>query len=180
MDPVELAVRQWLDEGREVLLLDTRNRFEVGLGTFKGAADLKITSFSQFPQATEPLLEKWKDKPIVSFCTGGIRCEKAAPLLLKQGFRQVWQLDGGILKYFERCGGAHYEGECFVFDKRVALGPDLEPTGTAQCYACQAVLTPAEQQSPDYVFGEHCPHCVNRVNLANGSGDTTQQEQFAA
>jgi UPF0176 protein len=156
-------LKQWLDEGREVLLLDTRNQFEVGLGTFRGAADLKITSFSQFPEATAALLEQWQDKPIVSFCTGGIRCEKAAPLLLQQGFRQVWQLDGGILKYFERCGGAHYEGECFVFDKRVALGPDLEPSGTAQCYACQAVLSTQEQASPDYVFGKHCPHCLNGV-----------------
>jgi UPF0176 protein len=161
LSPEEL--KRWLDEGREVLLLDTRNQFEVELGTFRGAADLHITSFSQFPEATEALLEQWQDKPIVSFCTGGIRCEKAAPLMLKQGFRQVWQLDGGILKYFERCGGAHYEGECFVFDKRVALGPDLEPTGTAQCYACQAVLSPEEQASADYVFGKHCPHCVNGI-----------------
>ena len=152
-------LRQWLDEGREVLLLDTRNQFEVDLGTFEGAACLKLKSFSEMTAALPAIDEKWKDKPVVTFCTGGIRCEKAAPLLIKEGFSEVYQLDGGILKYFERCGGAHFQGECFVFDKRVALGPDLEPTGTAQCYACQAVLTPDEQQSSDYEFGVRCPHC---------------------
>ena len=157
ISPREL--KQWLDEGREVLLLDTRNRFEVELGTFEGAADLKLKSFSEMSAALPAIAESWKDKPVVTFCTGGIRCEKAAPLLIKEGYRQVYQLDGGILKYFERCGGAHYRGECFVFDKRVALGPNLQPTGTAQCYACQAVLTPEEQQSPLYVFGQSCPHC---------------------
>jgi UPF0176 protein len=153
------TLKAWLDEGREVLLLDTRNQFEVKLGTFKGAVELELKSFSDMSEKLPSLDPQWKDKPVVTFCTGGIRCEKAAPLLIKEGFGEVYQLDGGILKYFERCGGAHYQGECFVFDKRVALGPDLEPTGTAQCYACQAVLTPAEQQSPDYAFGLHCPHC---------------------
>jgi len=156
------TLRQWLDEGREVLLLDTRNRFEVELGTFVGAADLKLKSFSDMSAALPAIDTGWKDKPVVTFCTGGIRCEKAAPLLMKEGYSEVYQLDGGILKYFEHCGGAHYRGECFVFDKRVALGPDLQPTGTAQCYACQAVLTPEQQTSPDYQYGLHCPHCKAR------------------
>ena len=156
------TLKQWLDEGREVLLLDTRNQFEVKLGSFEGAADLKLKSFSEMTASLPVIDAGWKNKPVVTFCTGGIRCEKAAPLLIKEGYREVYQLDGGILKYFERCGGAHYRGECFVFDKRVALGPDLQPTGTAQCYACQAVLTPEEQVSPDYQFGLHCPHCKKR------------------
>ncbi len=156
------TLKQWLDEGREVLLLDTRNQFEVKLGSFEGAADLKLKSFSEMTAALPAIDAGWKNKPVVTFCTGGIRCEKAAPLLIKEGYREVYQLDGGILKYFERCGGAHYRGECFVFDKRVALGPDLQPTGTAQCYACQAVLTPEEQTSPDYQLGLHCPHCKER------------------
>ena len=156
------ALKQWLDEGREVLLLDTRNKFEVDVGTFDNALELNLKSFSEMSATLGMIDEKWKNLPVVSFCTGGIRCEKAAPLLMHEGFRDVYQLDGGILKYFEKCGGAHYHGECFVFDKRVALSPDLAPSGMAQCYACQAVLTPEEQTSPDYVFGEHCPYCAQR------------------
>ena len=146
----------------EVLLLDTRNKFEVDVGTFDNALELNLKSFSEMSATLGMIDEKWKNLPVVSFCTGGIRCEKAAPLLMHEGFRDVYQLDGGILKYFEKCGGAHYHGECFVFDKRVALSPDLAPSGMAQCYACQAVLTPEEQTSPDYVFGEHCPYCAQR------------------
>ena len=153
-------LKQWLDEGRDVLLLDTRNGFEVALGTFDGAANLHLKSFSELPAASAGIDPRWKERPVVTFCTGGIRCEKAAPLLVKEGFREVYQLDGGILNYFEECGGAHYSGECFVFDKRVALGPDLLPTGTAQCYACQSVLTPEDQQRPEYVFGKACHHCA--------------------
>ncbi len=156
------TLKQWLDEGREVLLLDTRNGFEVSLGSFDGAIGLDIKSFSDFPAATAHIDSQWRDRPVVTFCTGGIRCEKAAPLMIKEGFHEVYQLDGGILKYFEQCGGAHFHGECFVFDKRVALGPDLQPTGTGQCYACQAVLTPEEQTSSDYAYGVCCPYCRNR------------------
>ena len=84
-----------------------------------------------------------KDIPMVSFCTGGVRCEKAAPLLEREGFREVYQLDGGILKYFEECGGSHYEGECFVFDKRVGVDPALQETGSQLCFACQEPLKAA-------------------------------------
>jgi UPF0176 protein len=157
LDPREL--KRWLDEGRELLLLDTRNRFEVELGTFDSAVGLDLNSFSQLPRAAERIDPRWKERPVVTFCTGGIRCEKAAPLLIDLGFRKAVQLDGGILGYFEDCGGAHFSGECFVFDKRVALDSGLKQTGTTQCYACQAVLTVAEQHSPDYVLGIACPHC---------------------
>jgi UPF0176 protein len=152
-------LKRWLDEGRELLLLDTRNRFEVELGTFAGAASLELNSFSELPRAAERIDPRWKERPVITFCTGGIRCEKAAPLLIDLGFRQVVQLDGGILRYFEDCGGAHFSGECFVFDKRVALDSGLMQTGTTQCYVCQAVVTVAEQHSPDYVLGLSCPHC---------------------
>ena len=154
------TLKAWLDEGREVVLLDTRNDFEVGLGTFENALDLKITSFGDFPAAVARL--ELAGKTVVSFCTGGIRCEKAAPLLIANGLRDVYQLEGGILKYFEDCGGAHWRGECFVFDKRVALGSDLRETGTTQCYACQAVVSPEEQRSDEYVLGESCPHCKTK------------------
>jgi UPF0176 protein len=146
-----------------VVLLDTRNQFEVDLGSFEKARSLGLQSFSDFAQASAALGEELKDKTIVTFCTGGIRCEKAAPLLISRGFRHVWQLDGGILKYFEACGGAHYRGECFVFDKRVAVDDALRETGTVQCYVCQAVLTGAERQSPQYELGVSCPHCDQRT-----------------
>lgn len=124
-------LKRLLDEGRAVVLLDTRNRFEVELGTFENALALGLKSFSDFPHATPALPEELKDQPIVAFCTGGIRCEKAAPWLISQGFREVYQLEGGILNYFEQCGAAHFRGECFVFDQRVALDPGLRQTGTA-------------------------------------------------
>ncbi|MEL6545258.1 MAG: rhodanese-like domain-containing protein, partial [Myxococcota bacterium] len=108
--PQEL--KRWLDEGRPVHLLDTRNRFEIDLGTFTGAVDPEIDNFRDFPEVVEQLRNRLDGAPIVTFCTGGIRCEKAAPYLLDHGFENVWQLDGGILKYFEECGGAHYDGEC--------------------------------------------------------------------
>ena len=127
--PQEL--KRWLDEGRAVVLLDTRNQFEVELGTFDNTLSLGLKSFSDFPGATPALPEALKDRPIVTFCTGGIRCEKAAPWLIRQGFRDVYQLDGGILNYFEKCGGAHFRGACFVFDERVALDPGLHATAGA-------------------------------------------------
>jgi len=123
--PVQL--KRWLDEGREVVLLDTRNAFEVDAGTFDNAMDLRLSSFGQFAQAADELDPALKDKTIVTFCTGGIRCEKAAPLLIGKGFRNVFQLDGGILQYFEECGAAYFKGRCFVFDQRVALDGNLEP-----------------------------------------------------
>ena len=128
--PQELKL--WLDQGRDIALLDTRNQFEVDLGSFEHALALGLKSFSDFPRAAPALADALKDRPVVTFCTGGIRCEKAAPWLLSQGFREVYQLDGGILNYFEHCGGAHFRGTCFVFDERVALDPALRETGIAQ------------------------------------------------
>ena len=120
-------LKRWLDEGREVVLLDTRNAFEVDAGTFDNALDLRLDSFGEFAEAADRLDPSLKDKTIVTFCTGGIRCEKAAPVLIAKGFRNVFQLDGGILQYFEECGDAHFKGRCFVFDQRVALDGNLQP-----------------------------------------------------
>ncbi len=152
-------LKRWLDEGRPIRLLDTRNDYEVDLGTFHGAEHLQIGHFRQFPDAISKLPAEAKREPLVMFCTGGIRCEKAGPLMEQAGFEQVYQLEGGILKYFEECGGAHYDGSCFVFDGRVALDPALQPTGNLLCFACQHVLTPEEVTSEKFVFGQHCPHC---------------------
>lgn len=126
-----LTLRQWLDEGRPVTLLDTRNDYEIELGTFRGALAPRIARFRDFPVALQRLPPELKQQPVVTFCTGGIRCEKAAPLLQREGFREVYQLDGGILKYFELCGGKHFEGECFVFDERVAVDAELQAQAPA-------------------------------------------------
>lgn len=153
------TLKQWLDEGREVTLLDTRNDYEVKLGTFKGAVPAGIDHFRDFPKAVAKLPEEMKKQPIVMFCTGGIRCEKAGPFMEREGFEEIYQLDGGILKYFEECGGDHYEGECFVFDQRVGVDPALSETGSSQCYVCQSPLTDEEQADERYEMGVSCPYC---------------------
>lgn len=115
------------DSGRRLVLLDTRNREEVAFGTFAGAVALPIDNFTELPEAIEPHRAEWKDATVVSFCTGGIRCEKAALWMRGAGIGNVAQLDGGILGYFENAGGIGYEGRCFVFDGRVAVDPQLMP-----------------------------------------------------
>jgi UPF0176 protein len=124
------TVKRWLDQGhddagRPVVTLDTRNAFEVDHGTFANAIDWRIDKFTEFPQALQDHKAELADKTVVSFCTGGIRCEKAAIYMRDAGLAHVYQLEGGILKYFEETGGAHYQGGCFVFDEREALGTDL-------------------------------------------------------
>jgi UPF0176 protein len=158
-------LKRWLDrghddEGRPVVMMDTRNAFEVDVGTFDNTIDYRIEKFSDFPAAVQQHRDELAGKTVVTFCTGGIRCEKAAIHMQEVGYERVYQLEGGILKYFEDVGGAHYDGDCFVFDRRTALNPKLEATPTATCYACRAVVTPREQLSPLYVYGESCPHCA--------------------
>jgi UPF0176 protein len=160
------TLKQWLDAGRPVTLLDTRNDYEIRLGTFKNALVPGIDHFRDFPAAVRRLPAELKDQPVVTFCTGGIRCEKAAPFLAREGFSNVFQLEGGILKYFETCGGAHYEGDCFVFDRRVGVDPQLQETDAVMCFACQMPLTAAEQRDPRYVPDISCPHCAPNQNIA--------------
>ena len=152
-------LKQWLDEGRKITLLDTRNDYEVKLGTFEGAIIPDIRTFREFPNAVRNLPEEMKEETVVMFCTGGIRCEKAGPFMEMEGFKNIYQLDGGILKYFEECGGDHYDGECFVFDQRVGVDPALQETDTAVCYACQAPLELKDQEDVRYVAGKTCPYC---------------------
>ena len=152
-------LKRWLDEGRPVTLLDTRNDYEVKLGTFKNAVTLDLDHFRNFPAAVGRLPEHLKREPIVMFCTGGIRCEKAGPYMESAGFEQIYQLEGGILKYFEDCGGEHYDGECFVFDQRVGLDPSLAPAESSLCFHCLTPLTLADQQDPRYVPPKSCPYC---------------------
>jgi UPF0176 protein len=131
------TLKQWLDEGRPITLFDTRNDYEVRLGTFRGAVPAKIDHFRDFPAAVAKLPPELKDQPIVMFCTGGIRCEKAGPYMEQAGFTQVHQLEGGILKYFETVGGAHFEGRCTVFDERRALTSDLAARATDPEIQCK-------------------------------------------
>jgi UPF0176 protein len=154
-------LKQWLDAGKDFLLLDTRNDYEIRLGTFTNAKHLNIKHFSDFPQALQTLDESLKEKTIVTCCTGGIRCEKAALVMQEQGFKEVYQLHNGILNYFAECGDAHYQGECFVYDRRVALNAKLEETGTTQCFACLSPVTVEEQQLSSYQVGSSCPNCVS-------------------
>lgn len=126
------TLKRWLDTGhddtgRPVVTLDTRNDFEADVGTFRNAIDWRIRKFTEFPEALQAHKQELAGKTVVSFCTGGIRCEKAAILMREAGVENVWQLDGGILKYFEESGHAHFDGECFVFDERRALDPALKP-----------------------------------------------------
>jgi UPF0176 protein len=126
-----VTLKRWLDQGHDdagtpVAMLDTRNAFEVDCGTFDGAIDWRIHKFTEFPAAVAAHRDELAGKTVVSFCTGGIRCEKAAILMRELGLTNVLQLDGGILQYFEDAGGAHYTGECFVFDERKALSPGLQ------------------------------------------------------
>ncbi|MES3022419.1 MAG: sulfurtransferase [Pseudomonadota bacterium] len=165
------TLKRWLDQGHDddgkpVVMMETRNAFEVDVGTFNNTIDYRIEKFSEFPEVIEQHREELAGKTIVTFCTGGIRCEKAAIHMKNIGYESVYQLDGGILKYFEDVGGAHYTGDCFVFDYRTALNPQLEPTTTVQCFVCRSVVTPREQLSPQYVYEVSCPHCAKPAAAA--------------
>ena len=165
------TLKAWLDRGhddagRPVVMLDTRNAFEIDVGTFDDALDYRIDKFSEFPEVIDANRADLEGKTVVSFCTGGIRCEKAAIHMKEIGIENVYQLEGGILKYFEEVGGAHYHGDCFVFDYRTALNPQLQPTENVTCFACRAVVTPEAQQSPSYVPGQSCPACAQAASAA--------------
>ena len=127
------TLKRWLDagcddEGRAVVMLDTRNGFEVDVGTFAGAVDYRIEKFSDFPERLKTRYREFDGRTVVAFCTGGIRCEKAAVYMREVGLEHVFQLDGGILNYFEKVGGAHYTANCFVFDERAAVNANLRPS----------------------------------------------------
>jgi UPF0176 protein len=172
------TLKRWLDQGHDdhgkpVVMVDTRNAFEVDVGTFDNTIDYRIDKFTEFPEVIAAHKDELAGKTVVTFCTGGIRCEKAAIHMQNIGYQDVYQLEGGILKYFEEVGGAHYTGDCFVFDYRTALNPQLEPSVTVQCFACRAVVTPRQQLSPDYVYGVSCPHCAPRQAAAGDAQVST-------
>ena len=147
----------------DVVVVDTRNQEEVRIGTFAGAIDPQTRSFSQFPDYVKSHLDPARHKKIAMFCTGGIRCEKASSYMLEQGFAEVFHLKGGILNYLEKVPEAEslWQGACFVFDRRIALGHGLvEASDLVLCGGCRTPLSEAERKDPDYEDGVCCPHCA--------------------
>lgn len=148
-----------------VLVVDTRNDYEVDIGTFKNAINPHTTTFREFPKFVADNLSQAKDKKIAMFCTGGIRCEKSTAYLLEQGFKHVYHLEGGILKYIEEIPESEslWQGECFVFDNRVTVNHNLEPGHFDQCHGCRHPLSIADRESQKYQAGVHCPHCYDAL-----------------
>ena len=165
----------------EVLLIDTRNDYEVGIGTFKNAVNPKTNAFQEFPQYVAQNLDKNTHKKVAMFCTGGIRCEKSTAYLKEQGFDEVYHLEGGILKYLEEVPSEEtlWEGECFVFDGRVAVNHDLEQGQYDQCYACRLPITQQDKQSEHYIQGVSCPHCYDKVSDEQRNRYLERQRQIA-
>ena len=168
----------------DTLLIDTRNTYEVAIGTFAGAIDPGMASFRDFPSWVErelgTLVAERKPRAIALFCTGGIRCEKATAYLQQQGFAGVHHLEGGILRYLEERpeAGSSWRGECFVFDQRVALNHRLEPGEHSLCHACGLPLSPADRQLPGYEPGVSCRHCIDRFSDGDRARFRERQRQM--
>jgi len=164
----------------EVILVDTRNDYEVEVGTFKGAINPKTQTFREFKQYVEENLDKDKHKKVAMFCTGGIRCEKSTSYLLREGFEEVYHLEGGILQYFEDVPEEEstWEGECFVFDQRVTVNHALEKGSYDQCYACRYPITEEDKQSPKYEKGVSCPHCYDQMSNSQRVRFMERQKQI--
>lgn len=165
----------------ETVLIDTRNDYEVGIGTFKGAIDPKTNSFREFPEYVEKNFDPKKHKKVAMFCTGGIRCEKASSYMKKQGFENVYHLKGGILKYLENVpqGQSMWEGDCFVFDQRVAVGHGLEVSGYDQCFACRRPITEEDKDRPEYMKGVSCHQCIDEMTDDQRERFAMRQKQIA-
>ncbi|MBE0439086.1 MAG: rhodanese-related sulfurtransferase [Gammaproteobacteria bacterium] len=148
----------------DVILVDTRNDYEVQVGTFKNAINPQTESFREFPHYVKQHLDPNKNKKVAMFCTGGIRCEKSTAYLKQQGFEEVYHLEGGILKYLEEVPEQEtlWQGECFVFDERVTVNHSLEKGNYDQCNACRMPITEQDKLSEHYEHGVSCPHCYNK------------------
>ncbi|OUR77995.1 hypothetical protein A9Q83_08355 [Alphaproteobacteria bacterium 46_93_T64] len=164
----------------DVLLVDTRNDYEVEVGTFKGALNPNTTTFREFKEYVANNLDKDKHKKVAMFCTGGIRCEKSTSYLLREGFEEVYHLEGGILQYFEDVPEeeSSWEGECFVFDQRVTVNHALEKGSYDQCYACRFPITEEEKQSPLYIKGVSCPRCSDGLTEKKKERFAMRQKQI--
>ena len=174
---------QWntLVDDPECLVIDTRNDYEVEIGTFQGAINPNTTSFREFPEWVEKNLDPSKHKKVAMFCTGGIRCEKSTSLLVSMGFEDVWHLQGGILNYLEKTPveQTRWDGECFVFDSRVSVDHDLEKGSYDQCYACRFPIDDAQKASDLYVPGISCPRCHDAHSDQQKERFTERQKQIA-
>ncbi len=176
-----VAPKDWnaLIADPDVVVLDTRNDYEYRIGTFKGAIDPLTKTFSEFPAYVEQHLDPAKHKKIAMFCTGGIRCEKASSYMLAHGFEEVFHLQGGILNYLETVPAEEslWQGGCFVFDRRVAVGSGLEPLDLDLCYGCRTPLSAADHASPDYERGVSCPHCASLMTPAQKASARERHRQ---
>ncbi|TWT84482.1 putative rhodanese-related sulfurtransferase [Planctomycetes bacterium CA13] len=163
-----VAPENWNDliSDPDVVVIDTRNKYEVAIGTFQGATNPETDTFREFPKFVDENLDPKKHPKVAMFCTGGIRCEKSTALLKKRGFKEVYHLRGGILKYLETVPSeqSKWNGDCFVFDQRVAVSHGLQVADHLMCFACGWPVDQEARQHPDYVAGIHCPHCVDTIS----------------
>ena len=165
---------------QNVVTIDTRNDYEIAIGSFAGAVNPKTENFSDFPKWWKANKERFEGKAIAMFCTGGIRCEKSTKLLLKEGVEKVYHLKGGILNYLAKCKGtgSQWKGECFVFDQRVSLGKNLKEGSCSLCFACRRPLTPDELLHPQYEEGISCRHCYEKTCLERKKNFRERQKQI--
>jgi UPF0176 protein len=174
--------RDWnaLVNDPEVVLIDTRNDYEVGIGSFAGAVDPHTTTFREFPAYVRKNYDPKKNRKVAMFCTGGIRCEKASAFMLKEGFDEVYHLEGGILKYLEEVPkeDSIWEGECFVFDGRVAVNHALEKGQYDQCYGCRHPITEQDKLSEKYLKGVCCPGCYDTLTTDQKARFSERQKQI--
>lgn len=174
--------REWnaLISDPDVLLIDTRNDYEVAIGTFEGAVDPKTKSFRDFPAYIKAHFDPSRHKKVAMFCTGGIRCEKASSYMLGEGFEEVFHLKGGILKYLEDVPQAQtkWQGDCFVFDNRVTVRHDLSEGDYDQCHACRTPISVDDRQSEYYTPGVSCPHCWDSLSEKTRAGARERQKQI--
>ncbi|MCM2503095.1 rhodanese-related sulfurtransferase [Aureimonas altamirensis] len=169
-----VAPRDWnaIIEDPDVVVVDTRNRYETRIGTFRGAIDPRIESFTQFKSFVAEELDPARHRKVAMFCTGGIRCEKASAYMLAEGFEEVFHLKGGILQYLEDVAAEDslWDGDCYVFDGRVAVGQGLAEADYTQCFGCGAALTAEETRAPGFEAGVSCLHCRARLTPERAEG----------
>ena len=178
-----VAAKDWnaLIVDPDVLLLDTRNRYETRLGSFEEAVDPGIEQFSDFADFVRQNLDATRHRKVAMFCTGGIRCEKASSFMLQEGFSEVYHLKGGILKYLEEIPApdSRWRGDCYVFDHRMAVGQGLSTGRYEMCFSCGEALTAADRSEPQFEEGVSCPLCYERTSLADKARFRMRHSQFA-
>ena len=179
----DVEPQEWnsLISSKDVLLLDTRNDYEVDIGTFRGAVNPRTKQFTEFPEFIKTNMETLKDKKIAMFCTGGIRCEKASAFLRLQGFDNVYQLKGGIIKYLEVIPPEEstWEGECYIFDQRISLKHGLQVGEYLKCWGCRHTLTDEDTHHHDYLDGVHCPYCIHHQTEAIRAANAERNRQMS-